>query len=164
MQYEFNDYKRLTRGYLCDYRTWQNALDAWAKEKVDIESELSSVPVAISKYGEEPGGGTGELNVVEREASKRIKLRERSIAIDKDTIELRRVMRNIDTAIHSLGDETREIVCMHYIDGKTWLEVAEAFNYSESAVKQRGYRAVGKISGILFGSKANAVEQVVLIA
>ena len=164
MQYEFNDYKRLTRGYLRNYRTWVHAIEAWEKERIDIERELASVPVAVSKYGGEPGGGTGELNSVESLAERRIKLNKRAAAIEQDINELRRVMRNVDPALHALEDETMRIVDVHYIQGHTWMETAYAFDYSESAVKQKGYRAIGKIAEILFGRKAAQYTQTILIA
>lgn len=65
--FEFNDYKRLTRGYLRDYRMWQSAVEVWASEKADIDSELASIPIATSKFGGEAGGGSGELTPTERE-------------------------------------------------------------------------------------------------
>ena len=164
MQYEFNDYKRLTRGYLRDYRTWQSAIDAWAEEKADIDAELASIPVAVSKYGGEPGGGTGELNTVESLANRRMKFTERALSIEQDTRELKRVMKNIDTAIRSLDDESRQLVEMHYICGKTWMEVADALGYSESGAKQKGYRAITKVATVLFGAQINQYTQVVLIA
>ena len=164
VQYEFNDYRRLTRGYLRDYSMWKNAIEAWEKEKADIDKELASVPIAISKYGGEPGGGNGEMNSVECLAERRIKLNERVLTIEQDTRELLRVMKNIKTAIDSLDDETGHIIILHYINKRTWADIADMFAYSESSVKQKGYRAIGKLSSILFGRKAGSFEQVVLIA
>lgn len=164
MPYEINDYKRLTRGYLKDYRAWQQAIGAWEQEKADIDAELASMPVAVSRYGGEPGGGSGEMNAVERLAERRIKLTNRALSIDTDTRELRRVMKNIETAIGTLDDESKRLIVMHYIDGRTWMEVADALACSESGARQKGYRAVSKIAAILFGSKINQYTQVVLIA
>ena len=164
MQYEFNDYKRLTRGYLKDYRLWREAIAAWEQERADIERELSDVPVAISHYGAEPGGGTSELNAVEREASRRIKLGRRVAAIEQDTRELRRVMQKVENAIRSLDAEEERLITLHYIDGRKWYEIADELAYSETSVKQKGYRAIGKIAVLLFGSKAGGYEQVVLFA
>lgn len=164
VQYEFNDYKRLTRGYLRDYRMWQSAIEVWASEKADIDSELASIPIATSKFGGEAGGGSGELTPTEREANRRVKFTERALSIARDTRELRRVMKNIETAIGTLDDESKRLIVMHYIDGRTWMEVADALACSESGARQKGYRAVSKIAAILFGSKINQYTQVVLIA
>lgn len=163
VQYEFNDYKRLTRGYLRDYRMWQSAIEVWASEKADIDSELASIPIATSKFGGE-AGGSGELTPTEREANRRVKFTERALSIARDTRELRRVMKNIETAIGTLDDESKRLIVMHYIDGRTWMEVADALACSESGARQKGYRAVSKIAAILFGSKINQYTQVVLIA
>ena len=151
MPYEINDYKRLTRGYLKDYRAWQQAIGAWEQEKADIDAELASMPVAVSRYGGEPGGGSGELT-------------NRALSIDTDTRELRRVMKNLETAIRTLDGADSQLVTLHYIDGRTWYDVADALGYSMEGAKQKGYRAIGKIAVILFGSKINQYTQVVLIA
>ena len=134
------------------------------QERADIERELSDVPVAISHYGAEPGGGASELNAVEREASRRIKLGRRVAAIEQDTRELRRVMQKVENAIRSLDAEEERLITLHYIDGRKWYEIADELAYSETSVKQKGYRAIGKIAVLLFGSKAGGYEQVVLFA
>lgn len=164
MPYEINDYKRLTRGYLKDYRAWQQAIGAWEQEKADIDAELASMPVAVSRYGGEPGGGSGEMNAVERLAERRIKLTDRALSIDTDTRELRRVMKNLETAIRTLDGADSQLVTLHYIDGRTWYDVADALGYSMEGAKQKGYRAIGKIAVVLFGRKAESFADVVLIA
>ena len=105
-----------------------------------------------------------EYTPTEREANRRVKFTERALSIARDTRELRRVMKNIKTAIGTLDDESKRLIVMHYIDGRTWMEVADALACSESGARQKGYRAVSKIAAILFGSKINQYTQVVLIA
>lgn len=160
----FNDYMRLTRGYLKDYRRMESSVDAWEAERKDILAELSTVPVAISKYGGEPGGGTNELTPVERQAERNGKLETRLSEIEHDVKELRSVMRKIESAVSVLDSETQQLVWEHYVDGIAWYGVADKLYISESCIRQRGHRAVCDIATNLFGLKAKPYEQVVLIA
>ena len=82
MQAEYNDYMLLTRRYLKDYKKMQRDIDAWEQQKSDIKAELSDVSVAISRYGGEPGGGSGDMTVVERQAETRGKLEAKLSRID----------------------------------------------------------------------------------
>ena len=69
MQDGHNDYLLLTRGYLKDYKRLMDMRNGWIAEMSDTQRELASVPVAVSKYGDEPGGGSGESSPTERLAS-----------------------------------------------------------------------------------------------
>lgn len=163
MQDEFNYYKFLVRQYLLDYKTMEAAIAAWARERADLESDLATVPVAVSRYGDEPGGGTGELNVVERQAQMRLQDRERLAEIEQDTKDLSRIMTRVKNAVDSLEAESQTIVWRHYVHGDSWYDIAAAMHYSTTAVKQRGYRAIGCLALIIFGNKAHVHERVALI-
>lgn len=161
---DFNDYMKLTRGYLRDYRKMEARIKAWAQEKADLLRELSDVPIAISRYGGEPGGGSGDMNVVERQADNRIKLESRCKEIDDDTAELKRLMTKIENAVSSLEPETCQLVWEHYVDGIAWYGIADRLYLSSDCVRKRGQRALADIADILFGRKAQPYKPVVLIA
>ena len=102
MQAEYNDYMLLVRNYLKGYKKMQRDIDAWEQQKSDIKAELSDVSVAISRYGGEPGGGSGDMTVVERQAETRGKLEAKLSLIDHNIGELRRVMKTVETAVSAL--------------------------------------------------------------
>ncbi len=164
MSAEFNDYIRLTRGYLKDYNRMRTCIRTWEKEKKEIEYELSSLPMAVSRYGGELGGGSGELSVVERLAQTRIKLTNRLFQIEHDVKELHRVMKKIENAVAALDPETRDIVWSHYVEGKKWYDVADVHYLSYSCASQKGYRAIRVVACMIFGQKAACPERTLLLA
>lgn len=149
--------------YLGDYNDMKDSVALWESERNGIETELSSVPVAISKYGGEPVGGSGELNVVEQQAQERIELEERLAEIDRDVKRVRALMRKIEDAVASFDPETCNLIWDHYVERRRWYDIASAMYLSETSVKQRGYRAIQQLSQLLFGLKAHPYEQVALI-
>ena len=54
---------------------------------------LQSESVAISRYGGEPGGGSGELNAVEAAADRRTKMKQQIENMKRDQAEIERVLR-----------------------------------------------------------------------
>ena len=161
---DLNYYRRLARMYLGDYNGMRESVHAWAAEKKSIEAELSSVPVAISKYGGEPSGGTGELNVVEQQAQNRIELEQRLDEIVLDTKKVQAFMDKIENAVSSLDAETCQIVWEHYVEGIAWNTVGDRIYMDGKSAARRGQRAMNQIATILFGLKAQPYKQVVLIS
>lgn len=161
---DFNYYMRMTRSYLEDYRSMKAQIDVWDSERKNLLIELSSIPVAISKYGGEPGGGTGELNAVERLANDRIEKESRVKEIERDTKTLRSLMSKVENALSVLDGEAEKIVREHYIDGIAWYGIADQLHLTESCIRQRGHRAIRSIAKTVFGLKAHPDYQVVLIS
>ena len=164
MQTEYNDYMLLTRRYLKDYKKMQSDIGVWEQQKADIKSELSDVSVAISCYGGEPGGGSGDMTVVERQAETRAKLQTRLSLLDHNIGELRRVMKTVETAVSALEPEACEIVWDHYVERVEWNVIADRLYLSSAAVRQRGHRAIRDVANTIFVNRAGTYEQVVLIA
>ena len=74
----YNDYVNTTRGWLKRYNqfvvTAENMRDEIAANKKIMEADVSA---PCAKYGDEPGGGTSELNTVEAAASRHEYLNQR---------------------------------------------------------------------------------------
>ena len=162
MQTEFNDYLKLTRAYLKDYKKMQSAIAYWQNERREIEDRLQSVGAATAKYGGIPSGGYSELNNLERQAEDRLKLRKRLDTIEHDTHELSCLLRKLDNAVATLDDDTRDAIHMHYIDGMTWYDVADRQFCSYGSIRQRGNRAVRDIARLIFHYDLTGTEQVLL--
>lgn len=162
VQTEFNDYLRSTRAYLKNYRKMQSAITYWKNERREIEDRLQSVGAATAKYGDMPSGGYSELNNLERQAEDRLKLRKQLDTIEHDIYELSGLIRKLDNAVATLDNDMREAIRMHYIDGKTWYDVADSQFCSYESMRQKGNRAVRDIARLIFHYDLAGTEQVVL--
>ncbi len=115
MMNEYNDYVGMTKRYLKSY----NQLRITAKNlDEDIEASqamLQDESVAISRYGGEMGGGSGELNAVESAANRRMKIQADIVEMQRNKTEIERVLRKVDRALEGLGDADRDLVQGHFI-------------------------------------------------
>lgn len=159
-----NDYLLLTRGYLKDYKRLMDMRKGWIAEMGDAERELASVPVAISRYGDEPGGGSGDSSPTERLAARRMALRERYGVREKDVAEIARLEALLHHAFAALGDEDARILKSHYINGATWYDIGDELGYSYQGIRKKGSRALHALAQYIFGLKAARPQQIVLIA
>ena len=145
-----------TRECLRQYRPMRAAADNLKAEARELTARLSDVPAAIAKYGDDPGGGTTELNAIEQSVDKRIRLEERIKQIREELRERERKLRRIDTALDGLPYQLRGLIIAHYIEGRSWLELAELSNYSESWTRKRGKRALQYVATSIFYGECQA--------
>lgn len=164
MQDGHNDYLLLTRGYLKDYKRLMDMRKGWIAEMSDIQHELASVPVAAPKYGDEPGGGSGDSSPTERLAARRMALQSKHGMRKQDSAEITRLERVLRRAFDSIGEEDARILKAHYIDGATWYEVGDTLGYSYQGIRKKGSRALRNFAQYIFGLKAARPQQIVLIA
>jgi hypothetical protein len=158
-----NDYLILTREYLKGYKRLTEMRRGWIAEIGDTERELASVPVAVSKYGDEPGGGSGESSPTERLAARRMALRERYGMREKDVAEIARLEALLRQAFAALGEEDARILKSHYINGATWYDIGDELGYSYQGIRKKGSRALHNLAQYIFGLKAARPQQIVLV-
>ena len=159
-----NDYLILTREYLKGYKRLTEMRKGWIAEMGDAQRELASVPVAVSKYGDEPGGGSGDSSPTERLAARRMVLRERYAVREKDVTEIARLDALLRRAFAALGEEDARILRSHYINGATWYDIGDELGYSYQGIRKKGSRALHALAQYIFGLKAARPQQIVLIA
>ena len=151
MMNEYNDYVGMTKRYLKSY----NQLRITARNlDEDIEASqamLQDESVAISRYGCELGGGSGELNAVESAANRRIEITKRIKDIQRDSIEIDRVIRKVDNAMEGLNEVDRDLVWGHYVDGYSWMQLGIKHGYTEKWARDHGSRAVKQVAFMIFG-------------
>ena len=164
MQDGHNDYLLLTRGYLKDYKRLMDMRKGWIAEMNDTQRELASVPVAVSKYGNEPGGGSGESSPTERLAARRMALQQKYGMRQKDVAEIARLEALLYHAFEAIGKEDARILKSHYIDGATWYDIGDELGYSYQGIRKKGSRALRDLAQYIFGLKAARPQQIVLIA
>ncbi len=61
----------------------------------------------------------------------------------------RRVREEVDEAVEKLSREEREVLMLHYVEGRTFAETAARLKTSAEAARKRCSRALEKLAGIL---------------
>ena len=141
-----------TKKYLQNYRRWKAEAVNLGNEAREIESILSDAPAAaIAKYGDEPGGGTPDLNVIEQSAERRMKLEERLDEITTRKQQLDNILARVDTALGALNEYLRDLLVMHYVDGRQWTQIAAVHYYSERWTREQGHMALALTAEMIFG-------------
>lgn len=159
-----NDYLILTRGDLKDYNRLMDMRKGWLAEMDDTQRELASVPVAIAKYGDDPGGGSGDSSPTERLAARRMALQQKYEMRRKDVEEISRLEALLHNAFESIGEEDARILKSHYINGATWYDIGDELGYSYQGIRKKGSRALRDLAQYIFGLKAARPQQIALIA
>ena len=151
MMNEYNDYVGMTKRYLKSY----NQLRITARNlDEDIEASqamLQDESVAISRYGGEMGGGSGELNAVESAANRRMKIQADIVEMQRNKTEIERVLRKVDRALEGLGDADRDLVQGHFIDGYSWGQLGNKAYCTEKWARDKGNKALKEVAFMVFG-------------
>lgn len=144
-------YIKETKRILRNYNKMKVAVVNLSEEIEAFETELRSESVAIARYGDEPQGGTSELNATEAAANRRIKTGERLAMLRQRKDEIERTLRSVDRALECLNDEDERLIRGRYIDGYAWWQVARELCYTEKWVRDKGSKVLGDVSMMVFG-------------
>lgn len=149
---EYGDYIRETKRLLGCYNKMKVAVTNLTEEIDAQEMILRDESISSIQYGNDRiSGGTRELTTTEAAAVRRIKL-EGHIAdmrIRRDEIE--RTIRAIDRAFESLDDSDVELIQGRYMRGQSWIEIADALNYTEKWAQEKSGKALRDVALMLFG-------------
>lgn len=149
---EYGDYIRETKRLLGCYNKMKVAVTNLTEEIDAQEIILRDESISSIQYGDDRiSGGTRELTTTEAAAVRRIKL-EGHIAdmrIRRDEIE--RTIRAIDRAFESLDDADVELLQGRYMRGQSWIEIADALNYTEKWAQEKGGKVLRGVALMLFG-------------
>jgi DNA-directed RNA polymerase specialized sigma subunit len=146
----YNDYYRLTEGYLKNYTRLHVVLENLMLVKEQKEAEISDIKIPIAKYGVEPGG-SNELTITEAYSENLLYLQKDLHILNGDILALKIKIKQLKLAIESLSDVDRKLIELRYQKGMQWKEICEDVGYSEVQSKRRTYQAVGQIAKQLFG-------------
>ena len=149
---EYGDYIRETKRLLGCYNKMKVAVTNLTEEIEAQEIILRDESISSIQYGDDRiCGGTRELTSTEAAAARRIKLEEHitDMRIRRDDME--RMIRAIDRALESLDDADLELLRERYMCGRSWVEIAEALNYTEKWVRDKGGKALRDVALMLFG-------------
>lgn len=148
---DHGDYIKETKRILRNYNKMKVAVVNLAEEIEALETELRSESVAIARYGDEPQGGTSELNATEAAANRRIKAGERLIMLRQRKDEIERTLRAVDRTLECLNDEDARLIRGRYIDGCAWWQVAQKLCYTEKWARDKGSKVLGDVAMMVFG-------------
>ena len=148
---DYGDYIKETKRILRNYNKMKVAVVNLSEEIEALETELRSESVAIARYGDEPQGGTSELNATEAAANHRINTKERLAMLRQRKDEIERTLRAVDRAMECLSDEDERLFRGRYIDGYAWWQVAQKLCYTEKWVRDKGCKVLGDVAMMVFG-------------
>ena len=148
---EYNDFLGMTKKYLKDYNQFKITVKNLNEEIEAQIAMLNDEPVAISRYGGEPGGGSGELNATEAAANRRVMVRAHIEDMRRNKEEIERIIRKVDRAIEGLSDEDKGLVQGHFIDGYSWWQLGVKCSYTEKWARDHGNKAVKQVAFMIFG-------------
>lgn len=149
---EYDDYIKLTRQYLKQYNQLKIAVQNLDDEIQAQETLLESESIPSVRYGDDSiSGGSGELNVTEAAADRRIKAEKRIERMRQEKNELERILRKIDRALDGVSELDCELIRGHYINGESWQILGDRHFCSEKWARDRGGRALREVAYMVFG-------------
>lgn len=151
-------YIKETKRILRNYNKMKVAVVNLSEEIEALDTALRSESVAIARYGDEPQGGTSELNATEAAANRRIKMGERLAMLRQRKDEIERTLRAVDRALECLSDEDERLIRGRYIDGYAWWQVAQAVGYTERWAQEKGAAVLHAVALMLFGVSTRPVQ------
>lgn len=159
--YSYNDYLRLTRGYLKNLPIYQQAAENLQLEIADEEAALKQITPKAVSYGA-IGGGTAELTPTEQVVDDRQKAKLRCQQLRQEHKILRHQCDRIERALRSLPPEEMEAVDLIYFKHYNYADMSRHIYISARTCRRRLSSAVRKVAIMLFGLQAE--EKIMFIS
>ena len=162
---EYGDYIKETKRLLQNYNKMKVAALNLTEEIKAQEMLLRDESIASIQYGDDRiSGGTRELTSTEAAVVRRIKMEGHitDMRIRRDEIE--RTIRAIDRAFESLDDVDVELLQGRYMRGQSWIEIADALNYTEKWAQEKGGKVLRDVALMLFGVVVKPVQEKLVFA
>mgnify|MGYP007027810182 CR=1 FL=1 len=124
---KYNDYVEIVKRYLSQYGRMQGTAENMRMRAKTIREELSKdfdIAAPISKYGDQVGGGSSELNAVEAAADRRAKKAKMAAWCDAQADAIEHRLELVDHALSCLGEREQYLLRGYYFERKTWVELA----------------------------------------
>ena len=90
--------------------------------------------------------GFFQVNQIEKE-----KIEEQQKNIQEELNKIEPVIKRLDRSIEALSYADRTIVVERFINGASWMRIADVLHLSEPAVRKRSGRVLEKVSMMMFG-------------
>ena len=154
----WNDYYKLTEGYLRNYRDLTMTLDILITDRNCAISELANVKPVMTHYG--IGGHGGETtSIPERHEEKSSVINADLWALNRDIESLERLLHKMNLALGVLSQSERNIINLFYCERKRWDEIEQDVNYSQRQGRRLCRNAVWRIVNMLFYHRQDARQR-----
>ena len=153
----YNDYVEIVKRYLSQYGRMRGTAESMRMRAKTIREELSEgfdIAAPISKYGDQVGGGSPELNTVETAADRRTKKAKMAAWCEAQADVIEHRLELVDHALACLDEREQYLLRGYYFEKKTWVELAMDLYLSETWARKTGGRAVKTMAAIIFGEDA----------
>ena len=156
---EYGNYIRETKRLLQNYAKMKVAVTNLTEEIDAQEAVLRDESISSIQYGDDRiSGGARELTTTEAAAVRRIKLEGHISDMRMRRDEMERTIRAIDRAFESLDDADVELIQGRYMRGQSWIEIADALNYTEKWAQEKGGKVLRDVALMLFGVEVRPVQ------
>lgn len=150
---QFNDYIKLTKGYLKNLSYYEVAVANMTDDVKEIEESLKDVCTKVSKYEQNPGGFT-ELAAVESEVENRAEQASRFKLRAKELHKMQLQVKKLRRCIDNLSKEEKDALKLFYTYKFSYEDMADELNVSERTCKRRVETGTKAVAIMLFGDKA----------
>ena len=148
---EHGDCIKETKRILGQYNKMKVAVQNLAEEIEARTAALQGESIAIARYGDEPTGGTAELNATEAAAARRMRAAADIEEMQERKQDMERTLRAVDRALSCLAVNDERLVRGRYIDGYAWWQVAQKLCYTEKWARDKGCKVLGDVAMMVFG-------------
>lgn len=152
------DYLLLVRKYLKRYNHYKELIAMKRRQLQEIEDQLASESIKTSRYGNDPGGGKGDMSAIEAAAFKRIEQNQRHTELAQDIQKLNAVIRRVNDGIALLAPEKARLVKSLYIDEISPKSLIRDKGCSLSWMYRLLREAEHDLAVILFGPPADGLN------
>lgn len=154
-----NDYINAVREYLTRYHEFNTYIKNIKADMDDLRAR-ESLPAApkIPSLSHAPGG-TGIMTSQEEKAMyEKESIEVRIHKLQADLAKIEPLMRRLDRSIKALSYADKVIAEERFINGASWLRIADMLHMSETAVRKRAGRVLEQIAAMMFGPSAIPVQ------
>lgn len=150
-----NDYINIMRNYLKSYNYYMQYLNNAREAVKDIDRQLATESIKVSRYGNEAGGGGSDgLSLVEKSASLRIQLEQEKQDLLSSSLAIESLMARITNTMQRLSPEEQKIVREFYLEEQTYESMARTHICSPRWCRKRLRLAEEKMALMMFGPRA----------
>lgn len=119
-------------------------------EEYQTQLNLTAAP-KVPSLSFAPGSNGEMLSQEEKSMCEKEKIEEQQKNIQEELNKIEPVIKRLDRSIEALSYTDRTIVVERFINGASWMRIADMLHLSEPAVRKRSVRVLEKVSMMMFG-------------